>query len=106
MFRKRIRMKEKPNYHGFLYNIAPSMDKILNDFKRQEARKDVSPHWLIQSIILLLKSIKTFYKPKIKINNINIGNLTTLPIIGGIIAGIASYFQGLEWYWSLLVFIG
>lgn len=37
-------MGVEPNYHGFLFNVAPSMDKVLNEFKKQEARKDVVPH--------------------------------------------------------------
>ncbi len=99
-------MSDKPNYHGFLYRVAPNMDKVLDEFKRQEARANVSPHWIGQAIINLLKDLKTFYKPMMKVNEINIGNLTTLPVIGGVIAGIVSFFSGLEWYWSLLIIVG
>ena len=99
-------MSEKPNYHGFLFNVAPSMDKILREFKNQEARANVSPHWIGQAFTLLLKELKTFYKPMMKIKDINVGNLTTLPVVGGIAAGILSFFQGLEWYWSSLILVG
>jgi hypothetical protein len=99
-------MSEKPNYHGFLFKIAPSMDKILNEFTKQEARQDVASHWLVQCIILILKDIKTFYKPFKKINGMDIGNLTTLPVIGGVITGGVSFYQMHEWYWSFLILIG
>lgn len=99
-------MGEKPNYHGFLFNVAPSMDKILNEFKRQEARADVAPPWLGQAIILIMKELKTFYKPVLKISNINVANLTTFPFIGGVAAGAIAFIKGMEWYWSLLVILG
>lgn len=99
-------MQEKPNYHGFLFNIAPKMDKVLNEFRIQEARNNVNPSWVGQAILLLLKEFKTLFKPILKINGNNVINLTIIPFIGGIIGGISSFFQGLEWYWCLLILIG
>ncbi|RTR28077.1 hypothetical protein EKG37_17390 [Robertmurraya yapensis] len=96
----------KPNYHSFLFRVAPSMDKILEKFKNQESRADVSPHWIGQAIILLLKDLKTFYKPIMKVNEVNIFNLSTLPLIGGVVASAVSFFQGMEWYWCLLILVG
>jgi hypothetical protein len=96
----------KPNYHGFLFNIAPSMDKVLQTFKEQEARHNVSSHWIGQSINLLFKEMKTFYKPVVKIKEIEFTNLATIPVIGGFLGAIFSYIQGLEWYWITLIIVG
>lgn len=99
-------MGDKPNYHGFLFNIAPSMDKVLQKFKEQEARHNVSPPWLGQSINLLFKEMRTFYKPIVKIKEVEFTNLTTIPVIGGFLGGIFSFIQGLEWYWITLIIVG
>ncbi|MDA6161877.1 hypothetical protein OSK10_26785, partial [Escherichia coli] len=53
-----------------------------------------------------MKELKTFYKPVLKISNINVANLTTYPVIGGVAAGAIAFIKGMEWYWSLLVILG
>ncbi|UFU00705.1 hypothetical protein KO561_07155 [Radiobacillus kanasensis] len=99
-------MVDKPNYHSFLFSVAPSMDKVLDSFKRQEARANVSPHWIGQASILFLKDLKTFYKPVLKINDFNVLNLSILPIVGGVIVGIISFLQGIEFFWSIFILLG
>jgi hypothetical protein len=96
----------KPNYHSFLFSIAPKMDKVLSKFKSQETRANVDPHWFMQALIYSFKELKTFYKPATKINGLDVANYTSIPLIGGGIAGVTSFFQGLEWYWIALILIG
>jgi hypothetical protein len=98
-------MGDKPNYHGFLFSVAPSMDKILSEFKRQEARANVDSHWILQALKLFGKELKTFYKPIMKIKEVDVINLSTIPFIGGGIAGALTFFKALEWYWIIVVVV-
>ncbi len=96
-------MSDTPNYHAFLHRIAPEMDNVLEKFRTQEARENIAPHWILQTLLLLLIDLKSFYRPLYKIQGLTVTNLTSLPILGGILTGSYSYFQGLNLYLIILL---
>lgn len=75
-------MSDHPNYHGFLHNLAPKMDKVLDKFRTESTREDIKSNWFLDLILLMAKDLKKFYKPISVIGKVKVANLTSLPLIG------------------------
>ncbi|TXC82210.1 hypothetical protein FS935_21175 [Metabacillus litoralis] len=96
-------MSNHPNYHGFLHNFAPKMDKVLDKFRTESTREDIKSNWFLDLMLLMVKDLKKFYKPISKIGNMKVANLTSLPLIGGVLAATSSWFLQLHWMWLLVI---
>lgn len=97
-------MSDKPNYHGFLHNFAPKMDKVLAIFRTGSTRENIKSNWLNGLFLRMLKEVRTCFKPISKIDGMKVTNLTGLSVVGGLIASITSWFLALHLGW--VVFIG
>ncbi|MFD2216491.1 hypothetical protein [Metabacillus endolithicus] len=102
-------MSEKLNYHGFLHNLAPKMDKVLDIFRTESTKDDIKSNWFGDLVLLIIKDLKKFYKPVTTVGKMKIANLTGLPIIGGAVASVITWFAELHWALiagiTLLVFV-
>ena len=96
-------MSDKPNYHGFLHNFAPEMDKVLDIFRTESTRENIKSNWLLNLFLLMLKDLRKCFKPIYKINNVKVTNLTGLSVVGGLITSIITWFLSLDWAWVAVI---